>query len=337
MIQLIAQFGAILICAVGSIEGNTDWPESPASYTVIAFPDNYKTDALSQDLINGFEIDPTLVELRKQTKLWSYTESHPDWKYRFAAPGQKYPTVFVMEGDKVVYKRSQADTKAISADIKKANQVFGRFPRICPPNCPDCPDNDNRPNSPNRPPQNRPSPNRPTNPSRPLIPDTAPTLPDTPKPIIPPPDDTKLKELTVRIEKLEATIKVMSLASGKEGPPGPAGKNGTNGRDGENGKPGANGKDAVVDYPTIYATIQKWALAHKNEFASAPQPLAVNFLDGEGRVARTEPVTDGQINIPPQKAWWTRLDGKTVKQSRPLGDALKFQTELRQEKPEGAN
>lgn len=116
------------------------------------------------------------------------------------------------------------------------------------------------------------------------------------------------------------------------------GKPGLDGKPGADGKGGTNGKDATVDYPKIW----KWLTDNKDKFVGPdgkPATLpafTVNFLDGDGKVARTEPVTDGKINIPAQKAWWTRLDGKTEKQSRPLGDALKFQTELRQAKPQGA-
>ncbi len=137
----------------------------------------------------------------------------------------------------------------------------------------------------------------------------------------------QLDTLLAQVQRQDDTInslqqQIVNVQGGAVGQPGPAGPAGANGQDGANGQPGA---DATVDYTKI------WDWIRDNVTIPSPagtQPLTLNFLDGDGKVSRSEPVKDGQINIPPTKAWWLRLDGKTEKQARVLGEPLKFQDEL---------
>lgn len=325
MISYLTQFALILAAVVGSVEGNTDWPETPRFYTVAAFPANYKTDPLSQDIIKGFQTDETLKELRSRTAVWTCDETNPDWKYRFADRVAELPVVMVMDGDKVIYKRSKASAKMIAEEVR-GGRLFNRFPQICPgPDCPNCP------KTPTEPTPNRPSPNRPPAPNKPLIPDTAPTpIPDTQPiaPVTPSVDDHTVKELTDRIKQLELKVSSLTLTEGKPGRNGTDGKNGTNGRDGAPGQPGppgpagkagangVDGKSPTFDLDELVAKVaQKLppitfvevdhagnmlssnpvALGHKVKFA----PFTVNYLDGTGKVIDTEYVQPfgGTLNL----------------------------------------
>ena len=310
MISFVSQLGIALLCVVGSVDGNTDWPESPRAYTVVAFPANYQTDPLSQDIINGFQADATLKELRARTKVWTYDENDADWQHRFAPMVAELPTVIVMDGDKVVYKRSKANTQTLAHEIRTGG-LFNRFPQ-CNPNDPNCPNRPNQPSEPSRP--NRPS--RPSVPPRPLIPDTGPVLPTPPQPT--PADDTKLKELTARIEVLEKKIAEQSVVVPKQGRDGKDGADGKPGRDGVNGKDGAAGqpgKDAVLNLDALAATVasklppitferldQNGKVldsidVHLGKKASFP-PLTVNYLDGTGKVLDKEFVPlGGTLNL----------------------------------------
>lgn len=145
--------------------------------------------------------------------------------------------------------------------------------------------------------------------------------------------DTLLAQVQLQNEQfaqLQKAVYELSQKTGKKGDKGDQGEAGLAGAAGADGAPGAQGPAGEVDYDKVWT----WIREHKTEFASQPPEFVVNFLDGKGGIASSEQVKDGKINIPPVKAWWTRLDGKTEKQARPLGDALKFQTELRQAKGE---
>lgn len=271
-----------LFADTGSVDTNVDeWPETPLVYTVVAFPENYKTDPLSQDIIKGFATDPTLKELRSRSKVWTYDTSHPDWRHRFASRVKEVPTVIVMAGDKVIYKRSQANSEQLSEEIREG-RLFDRFPTCPGPNCPQPDDGPYRPDRPNRPS----TPNQPPIPDRPLIPDTPPTDPVPETPAVP--DETlvkiqaDIKVLIERIEKLEQA---------------PKPKDGADGKDGANGK---DGKDGEVDY----SRVEKWIRDNAKDFCpkqptidelvAALPPITFERLNEKGEVIDSVPVYLGK-------------------------------------------
>ena len=258
----------------GRIVANVDeLPASPTRYTILCLPSNYKTDPLSQDIIKGFQSNEALKALRTSTTFWPYDEDNADYKFRWADRISELPCVIVMDGDKVIYKRSKAGTEQLAKEIGE-QKVCG-WPRICPgpncPNCPDQPDDEPSPRTPKRP--------TPSTPKRPLIPDTPP-LPI--QPVTPPPavDDTRLKDLTARVDQLESQIKVLKLAEGK---PGADGKPGPQGKQGEQGPAGE------VDY----AKIHTWMLEHKSEFKGTDGVSPTLNLDDLAKqvAAKLPPIT----------------------------------------------
>jgi hypothetical protein len=150
-------------------------------------------------------------------------------------------------------------------------------------------------------------------------------IPDTPpspiQPVTPPPavDDTKLKDLTARVDQLESQIKVLKLAEGKPGADGKNGVDGKPGRDGVDGKPGRDGKDGVS--PTLNLDDLAKQVAAKlppitfvevdhagKELNSVDvflgkrvkfSPFTVNYIDGTGKVIDTEYVQShgGTLNL----------------------------------------
>ncbi len=197
-----------LTAEAGRVEANAQLQDTPVVYTIVAVPENWKTDPVSQDLVNGFKQDPTLVALRKSTKMYSYTAANPDWKHRWAARVPQLPTVIVMENDKVLYKRSGVGAKPIIEDCSR-NGILQRI-RICPDGtCPDGPYNPNQPNQPYTPPNTvivdtpnnpnsplQPSPVGPQIPDTPVVPYTPPQLPPQQPPVVatPPIDLTPIAE-----------------------------------------------------------------------------------------------------------------------------------------------
>jgi hypothetical protein len=66
------------------ITGNVDnLPQEPEFYTVAVFPDDYRTNPDSQELLRALGTDPTLVELRQHSCLQTYVVSDPDFVHRF--------------------------------------------------------------------------------------------------------------------------------------------------------------------------------------------------------------------------------------------------------------
>lgn len=350
-ISILLLMYCIVARASGEVEGTRDFPPTPATWLIVCFPDNVDNDPLSQNLRQGFAANPVLSQWMQRSASRTYTASHPDWQHRWAQLVEpRYPIVIYMEGGQVIYKRSAATADAVAGDVRRFAEMGQRFrpfrpfqPGPCPgPNCPrpdDYPDDypDDQPCSPDRPN----SPLRPISP--PLIPDTVePVAPVVQPPYVPPvvvppqpPDTTAIDDLTKRVDSLEKKVESISVS--------------------------VNSIDSSVKALSVSVTqftenkldAEALAIAIAKAIPKPEAPvvnidtsaivaelvkcnqLAVNFLDGEGNVAATSPVKDGQINIPPVSATWIRLDGKVEQQSRPLVDPLKFQTEPRQAKPEG--
>lgn len=234
----------------GAVDANAPVPESPSVYTVVAVPDGYKTDPAASKLVNSFASDPTLLELRKKTKVFAYKASDPDWQHRWAKAVPQLPAVIVIQNDgTVLYKRTNPTPESLAADIRR--RPF--FPNLRP--CPNCPD-DNCP----LPPDNQPLPDspiipytpdqQPNQPVIPVIPDTPPAVPDAP--VVPDTPAIDLSDIEERLDKIEEELAKPGPRGepgepGPQGKPGPDGKQGPQGLQGPEGKPGANGIDGAVN------------------------------------------------------------------------------------------
>lgn len=276
-----------------------------AAYTICAFPDNYQTDQLSQDIIAGFKSDPTLIELRQASKVHTYTASNADFKHRWAARVGELPAVLVMAGNSVLYKRSRADAKTIAGDI--GGQGILRRLRCTPNSCPP----DSRPDSP---PDNRPD----LTPIDP-IPDTVPPAVGPP---MPPPETvhTAIVSLEARVTALVARVEALECRPAQQGPkgpkgdrgdPGPTGLPGAKGDRGEAGEPGEPVNidelvDAVLsklppitfDLPDANGHIFSSKEVYLGEHLELPG-MRVNYLNDSGNVLDREyvPAIGGTLNL----------------------------------------
>lgn len=143
------------------ITGNSQMLGSPGTYTVIALPENYQADSLSQEIIKDFASDEACLDLRKSTEVVTMTASNPLLSETgpLNTVAGTYPMVCVLDGDRCVFKRSGKACVKIGTQLASAELKFGRP-------CPSCP-------------LNKPKPDQPVKPEVPAIPDT-PVLPDTP-------------------------------------------------------------------------------------------------------------------------------------------------------------
>lgn len=259
------------------------------AYTVVAFPDNYRADALSQDIIAGFRSDPTLLQLRQASKVHTYTASNADFRHRWAARIPELPAVLVMAGDQVLYKRSRADARTIAGDIGRQG-VLRRLRSCTPDGCP--PDNepvDNEPYAPVDPP--------------PMIPDT----------VEPPLHTTSIVKLEALVASLTARMEAMESRPAQQGPkgergePGPSGVKGERGERGESGPPGEIPMNDIVD-----------------EVLTKLPPITFRLLDGAGQPFSERAVYLGQsLNFPAMQVNYQNQAGQILDTEYvPLGGTL---------------
>lgn len=281
---------AFLACVAFSqttaIDANAPLPPTPAVYTVVAMPANYKSDPLCQDILKGFSSDPTLRALRQKSKVVTYTESNPDWQHRWSKAVPQLPVVLVMNGDQVIYKRTRANSATLSKEISRRQW----FPNLqpCPgPNCPNI----------QPPPNVNPLPDTPVIPDfpvNPIIPDS-PAIPDTPA--------VDLTDLEDRLDKLEEQAKTPGPPGeqgpmGLKGPDGDKGPLGDKGPTGDPGTAGVNGTvslaiepseawDGVVLRPLVYVTSKKLCedcdstTARVEALKAQGKAIAIVEVDGE--------------------------------------------------------
>lgn len=198
---------------VGEIRGNSDLKPSPTAYTVLFFPDNYKSNPQCTALLNGFATDPALIELRAKTYVQTYTASDPDFRNRWAtkvpsvATGQ--PAAVVLQDDQVLWGAVSPTVEQMAGAMRGG--VLMRLRPLCNPDNPYCPTCPNRPNQPQPYQPYQPT----TQPDRPILPNT-PLTPETTNPIIPTVApvvfDDKLQKLE---EKLTAAINEQKAAQEK--------------------------------------------------------------------------------------------------------------------------
>lgn len=163
------------------VTGTGQMTESPAAYTIVALPKDYKTNNLSQEVIQQFATSDTLHNLRAKTEVLTMVEGNPLLQSGGPLSGIKwFPTVAVIDGDQLLFKRSGGYCTNLEADLDNENvleqlgcrphpraSIHNPFKRDNPESpCPRC------------------EPNRPLNPRHPVkvVVDKPeePELPDTP-------------------------------------------------------------------------------------------------------------------------------------------------------------
>jgi hypothetical protein len=208
------------------ITGNVaDIPQEPEWYTIAVFPDNYRSNADSQELLRALGTDPTLVALRRNTCLQTYALSDPDFQHRFN-PQETCKRVYeggtamiVVDRDGgLVWWLQGGSPRQYAADIEREGvldqlQLSGsgllriRRPKVCtpetcPPNGPTITPNPTQPDDgPLRP---IPSPiDIVDSPEEPTVPPAAPPV----TPTIPPPT-TNLEQQITQLNQQLVNIKI---------------------------------------------------------------------------------------------------------------------------------
>lgn len=183
------------------IDKNSELVATPQIYTIVALPDNYQNDILSQKWIKEFNSNPTLLNLRKYTACHGYVSSSLDWydwKHRWSTKVDKLPTIIIVQNDKLLYKRSAVDPSILSKEISQLS--FYNCPTCTPLKAPYEPYIPNK-NTPT-PAEPSPDPIFPNNviPDTPLVPDTS-ELDNLKKEIM-----TKINEISTKVESLSILV-----------------------------------------------------------------------------------------------------------------------------------
>jgi len=119
----------------GSIQGNTQLLSVPQVRTVLMVPADWRSDAVSRDLVRGFSEQPNMVALRQRGTLEVYSANSDQFKQNWAARcpevTQGKPVVVVMDGEQKAYKRSGATSAQVNRELGGLLDKLGG-------NCPQC-------------------------------------------------------------------------------------------------------------------------------------------------------------------------------------------------------
>lgn len=120
----------------GQIGGNSAMLPAPSAYTVVALPQNYQQDPLSQKFLAELASDNNLRQIRSQTETRTYLAGHPILENMRI---ETTPALVVMDGEQVLYKTSGEGVLNAGAELEGRGITRHCFKMPAVRICPQCP------------------------------------------------------------------------------------------------------------------------------------------------------------------------------------------------------
>jgi hypothetical protein len=104
-------------------------------YTIVCLPRNYRSCAPCVALVNAFNSDRELIDVRRQSRYWVYVDGDPDFDHRWkrllpeVAAGKS--VVCMTQGGRLLYKQTSPPVRGLGGRLKQ--KMIDKFCPKCEP------------------------------------------------------------------------------------------------------------------------------------------------------------------------------------------------------------